>query len=131
MTHKFAQKYGFKGPWDGTSKLIKQTINKLEMKYIRVTNANDCYTHLSSLLTKDETNSLLWESYKAAKSSKILQKTPWTTDCIFVVLGVEDLDEYTRLTSSSSTTTPSNHIFYIDRLPKPDIKAIPNTQKTY
>lgn len=42
IIHKFAQKYGFKGPWGGTSKLIKQTISKLEMKHARAANANDC-----------------------------------------------------------------------------------------
>eukprot|EP00957_Ditylum_brightwellii_P138423 10550400-Ditylum_brightwellii.AAC.1 len=25
--HKFAQKYGFKGSWDATGKLVKQTIS--------------------------------------------------------------------------------------------------------
>ena len=42
---KFAQKYGFKGEWDGTSKLIKNTITRLELKLTRVANAKDFYYH--------------------------------------------------------------------------------------
>ena len=52
-THKFAQKYGFKGPWDGTSKLIKNAINKLENKRARVANAFDCYRLLTKELSRN------------------------------------------------------------------------------
>ena len=49
--HKFAQKNGFKGLWDGTSKLTKNCINKNESKLTRIANAFDCYRLLSTNLT--------------------------------------------------------------------------------
>eukprot|EP00957_Ditylum_brightwellii_P113876 8681686-Ditylum_brightwellii.AAC.1 len=49
---KFVQKYKFKGSWDTAGNLIKQTIHRLEMKNVRVTNANDCYEKLGKELTK-------------------------------------------------------------------------------
>ena len=39
--HKFAQKCGFKGPWDGTNELIKNAINRLENKCSRIDDAFD------------------------------------------------------------------------------------------
>ena len=38
---KFAEKYRFKGPYDGLLKLIKSTINKLEHKCMRAVNTSE------------------------------------------------------------------------------------------
>ena len=130
LVHKFAQKYGFKGPWDGTSKLIKSAISKQEMKYIRVANAADCHRLLSNELTQDNTDNPIWSRYIATKSPNILQKTTWKTDRTFVALGTEDRDEYNTLTTTP-TSTGSKHIFFINRSPIQDIKPITNTQKIF
>ena len=57
LAHKLAQKHGLKGSWDGASKLIKNYINRLELKHQRVSNANGCFRLLSPELSKDTTNS--------------------------------------------------------------------------
>jgi len=57
MAHKFAQKYGFKGSWDAIGKLIKQAINRLELRNERVSNTFDCYKKLGKELSKA---SLAW-----------------------------------------------------------------------
>eukprot|EP00957_Ditylum_brightwellii_P155923 11869026-Ditylum_brightwellii.AAC.1 len=44
--------YKFKGSWDTAGNLTKQTIHCLEMKNVRVANANDCYEKLGKELTK-------------------------------------------------------------------------------
>ena len=51
---KFAYKYGFKGPCNGTSKLIKGIINRLEMKLTCIANDFGYYMQLSKELTKDK-----------------------------------------------------------------------------
>ena len=54
--HKFPQKFGFKGPWDATGKLIKSTILRNELRLNRCANALDCYYQLKRDLNKDGTN---------------------------------------------------------------------------
>ena len=44
--HKFAQKFGFKGPWDATGKIIKGTIMRNELKKDRCSNGLECYLKL-------------------------------------------------------------------------------------
>jgi len=125
--HKFVQKYGFKRPWDGTSKLIKNAIRRLEMKLTRVANAFDCYKLLTPELTKDDSNLSKWDYYVNTRNQLITEKTTWTTDRTMVCLGVEGIDEYTALTND-----PSNqYIFHIDRSNYPDIKPIKDTHQIY
>ena len=96
----------------------------------RVANAEDCYRHLSQHLTRDSTNSIKWDECKSTRSSKIKEKTTWTTDSTYVCLGVDDEDECARLTTSPADTSP-NHIFFINRNHVPDMQPIKDTQKTY
>ena len=51
--HKFAQKHKFKGSWEATGKLIKDTILKNELKLDRFATAWDCYLKLRRDLTKN------------------------------------------------------------------------------
>ena len=81
--HKFAQKYGFKGPWDGTNKLIKNCINKYESKLKRLTNAFDCYCLLSTDLTQ-ESSGPKWQQCVDNRSENITKKGVWVTDRTFV-----------------------------------------------
>ena len=55
LIHKFGQKYGFKGSWDATCKLVKGQILKDELKFDRCANALDCYLKLNRDLHKDGT----------------------------------------------------------------------------
>ena len=56
--HKFPQKCGFKGAWDGASKLIKSSINKLETNLTIVANACDCCRHMTVELTRTDSSSV-------------------------------------------------------------------------
>ena len=53
LSHKFSQKYRFKGPWDATGKLVKNAIENNERKFERCANAMDCYIKLKRDLSKD------------------------------------------------------------------------------
>ena len=77
FAHKFTQKYGFKGPCDGNSKLIRGTISQLELKLTRIANAFDSYTQLSKELTQDKTD--YFTQLKEQRSEKILKKLTFTT----------------------------------------------------
>lgn len=104
IIYKFDQKHGFKGPQDGSLKLIKNAISKLEHKCIRAANASDCHRLLAPELSKDNTDNTIWAQCNATKSSNMLQKTTWTTDRTFVALGTESIDKHIHLTSSPSSS---------------------------
>eukprot|EP00957_Ditylum_brightwellii_P093946 7154064-Ditylum_brightwellii.AAC.1 len=91
VVHKFAQKYGFKGSWDTASKLVKQTIDRLELQNDRVVNAYDCYIKLGRGLnrdgTKKETLKLL--EYERIGGKRVLDNTPMQTRHTFVGYGTE------------------------------------------
>ena len=128
IVHKFAQKYGFKGPWDATGKLIKGKIHNNEMKYHRCANAFDCYIKLQSDLGKDgtEINNQKWLAWEADGDERILNKTPFKTNRTFVGLGTEYKDEYDNLTAQGY-----KHIIYTNRNDIPDMKAVPQTLKLF
>ena len=88
--HKLAQKCGFKAAWSGASKLIKNSIERLELKLTLVANAKDCYYDLSPIISKDDSNSIKWQQCINEKSPEKLKKTTWTSDKTFVCLGIEE-----------------------------------------
>ena len=47
ITHRFSQKYGFKGSWDATGKQIKTLILQNKKSSLRCANALDCYLRLT------------------------------------------------------------------------------------
>ena len=55
ITHKFAQKYRFKGSWDTNRELVKSQMFNNEMKYVHYANGLDCYHKLTRDLKKDGT----------------------------------------------------------------------------
>ena len=101
-THKFSQKHGFKGAWDGASKLVKNAITRLELKLTRVDNAKDFYYHLSPIISKEDSNIINWKQHTNGKSLEALKKTTWTSDKTFACLGIED----SNLCQSSHTNDP-------------------------
>jgi hypothetical protein len=43
VTHKFSQKYHFKGVWDAAGKVIKAQMRKLELQDVRLPTALECF----------------------------------------------------------------------------------------
>ena len=91
--HKFAQKYRFKGSWDATGKLVKQAINRLEMRNVRCANANERYFNLSRELTKDRTEEKTkkMETYELQGDKHALENTTLRTRRTFVGLGTKKI----------------------------------------
>ena len=87
--HKGSNKHGFKGAWDTTSKLVKSSTSKLEIKCAHVSNAFYCYYHLSPLLT-NESSSFLWDDMASNRWDNTLNKTTFTSNCTFVYLCIEN-----------------------------------------
>ena len=52
ISHNFAHKYFFKGPWDAYSKVIKARIKAHEMNYERIATALDCFLKLQADLSR-------------------------------------------------------------------------------
>jgi hypothetical protein len=126
ITHKFAQKYGFKGSWDATGKLVKQAIMRNEKKYERCENALECYKKLRLDLTKkgDDDKNKKWKQWEENNDSLLLKKTALTTNRTYIGLGVESKDELKKLQQEGF-----DHIVHTDRTSIPDMKALKETQK--
>ena len=126
VVHKFAQKYRFKGSWDATGKLIKQAINRLEMRNERLPDAKTCYFKLREELGKDgtelKTRRLL--EYERLNNRKMIKNTTLTSRRTFIGLGVENEDEYNELKQEEK----NRHIVYTNRTRVPDMKRVPGTQ---
>ena len=77
LINKFGQKYGFKGSWDATGKLVKGQILKNELKFERCANTLDCYHKLRRYLSKDGTGILnkKWSLWEKDGDGRIVQKT--------------------------------------------------------
>ena len=128
LIHKFGQKYGFKGSWDATGKLVKGQILKNELKFDRCANALDCYLKLNRDLYKDgtgETNKK-WSLWEKNGDERIIQKTNLTTDRTFIGLGVEYRDQFTRLKEAGH-----DHIILTDRDSIPDMKVVEGTHSIF
>ena len=93
------------------------------MKLTRVANAFDCCKQLSKELTKDKTD--YFTQLKHQRSELLMKKSAFTTDRIFVCLGIEDKAEYNVISSTHQ------RIFYINRTNIPDIKPIKDTHRLY
>jgi len=130
ITHKFAQKYRFKGSWDATGKLIKKRILNNEFKFDRCADAFDCYKKLSRNqfqygLAKDGSE-LKYEKlkeYEEQGDARVLKNTGLTTRRTMIGLAVETQDLYNDLIISN------DHIVLTNRTLIPDMIPIKNTLK--
>eukprot|EP00957_Ditylum_brightwellii_P098001 7464440-Ditylum_brightwellii.AAC.1 len=99
LLHKFAQKYGFKGSWDATGKLVKQAIERLELQNDRIATAYDCFVKLGKELTKDgteaDTTRLL--EYKKTGNKKVTDNIPLTTRRTLIGFCMEDRQQFEQL----------------------------------
>jgi len=92
LTHKFVQKYRFKGSWDATGKIVKQRILNNKLKYYRFANAWDCYVKLSKYLTKngEEARRKKFEQYERDGDEPVLKNTTLSTRRTFIGFGTEN-----------------------------------------
>eukprot|EP00957_Ditylum_brightwellii_P207671 15353999-Ditylum_brightwellii.AAC.2 len=128
LIHKFEQKYGFKGSWDATGKLVKQAIKRLELSNIRIANANDCYFKLRRELTrvKTEDKPMGMLDYEKTGDSKLLKKKPLQTRCTFIGLGTKDKEEYHHLVSGGHC-----HVVFTDCQNTKDMNQVAGTQQLF
>ena len=128
IIHKFAQKYNFKGSWDATGKLVKQAINRLELKNDRIPNAMACYIKLGQELSRDgeekETKALL--EYEDTGDIRVLENTTFRTQRTFVGFGTEDKDEYEKMTIEGK-----KHVVFTDHHNIKDTAQIKGTQQLF
>ena len=96
--HKFTQKFEFKGPQDGISKLIKNLFDKFECELTRVANAFDCFYHIKTELTKNDSNSTKQEHYINTRSNLITKKKTQILDYTFICFGFNNQTEYEAVT---------------------------------
>ena len=124
ITHKFAQKYRFKGSWDATGKLIKKRILNNEFKFDRCADAFDCYKKLSRNqfqygLAKDGSE-LKYEKlkeYEEQGDARVLKNTGLTTRRTMIGLAVETQDLYNDLIISNDHIVLTNRTLIPDMIP--------------
>ena len=128
IVHKFAQKFGFKGPWDATGKIVKQAIKNCELQFKRCANAIDCYDNIRERLAQDGSGKRQnqWKKWELEKNEEILTKRVFRTNRTFIGLAAETKEEYDELVASGR-----EHVVFTNREHVPDMKAIPGTQKIY
>ena len=124
--HMFAKKYQFKGPWDGTGKLIKQTILNSELKYERCSDTFQCDLKLRRDLTKDNNSDRMknLREYESKGDLKAVENTIFTTTQTYIGYGTEYKDEYQRLLLDNQY----DHIVFTDRENIPDMQPLPFVQ---
>ena len=125
ITHKFTQKYRFKGSWDATGKIVKQQILQNELKYDRCATALECYKKLTCDLSKDgddkRTNKLL--EYERTGDARMLLNSVYTTQKTHIGYGTESKIEYDTMTNKNEY----KHVVFTDRENIPDMKAVTGT----
>ena len=67
-----------------------------------------------------------WIKWEAIEDECIVQKTPLTTNCTFIGLGIEKLSEYNILKASGE-----EHIMFTNRENIPNMKTVMGTQNFY
>jgi hypothetical protein len=125
IKHRFAQKYHFKGVWDGAGKVIKEFIRRAEIsKEIRFDTAFKCFEELRISL-KTIKSQPPWREYERDQDPRILNKTPFKVSRRFFGYGTEDRDVYTEKSSHYQ------HIVFTDRKVVPHMEPIAGTQKLH
>ena len=95
MFHKFAEKYFFKGPWDGTGKRIKTFLADSELMNRRCGSAwSYCVVCLEYLSNHTDPK---WKELEESRSSELLEKSPCCNTSVTFSFIVESKAELTRL----------------------------------
>jgi hypothetical protein len=125
VSHRFAQKYDFKGVWDAAGKVFKDFMRKLELKKKhRFATAFDCFEKSRNIL-KEVKSAKPWDVYEKDGDPQILEKRPFMVTRRFFGFGTEDKDEAVRLGNRF------RHIVHTDRESIPSMAAIEGTQKLH
>jgi hypothetical protein len=125
LQHRFAQKYCFKGVWDGAGKVIKAFIRALEIALDkRFPDGLSCFIHCKDALQfpKGQKD---WKKYEADLDPKILDKATFTTSKRYFGFATDDKEQYEELRKEH------DHIVFTDRDHVPSIPRIEGTHKLH
>jgi hypothetical protein len=126
VTHRYVQKYHFKGVWDAAGKVVKWYMQKLELstrkgKATRFPNAWACFKKLRHDLGKLFVTRLPWDDLERSNDPKILEKSTFTVTKRFFGYATEDKCTWERLAKEYL------HVVHTDRINIPDMPAIKGT----
>ena len=125
VSHRFAQKYDFKGVWDAAGKVFKDFMRRLELrKKNHFATAFDCFEKSRHAL-KIPKSAKPWDVYEKDGDPRILEKRPFMVAKRFFGYGTQDKDEAIRLSNCF------HHIIHTDRESIPSMAAIEGTQKLH
>lgn len=125
MSHRFAQKYDFKGVWDAAGKVIKQYMRNQELtRTSHFANAFDCFlkTRCAFKVPKSAKD---WASFEKHGDPKISDKHPSVEDRHFFGYATEDKMEFTMLGNEF------RHVVHTNREAIPTLTAIGGTLKQH
>ena len=133
ISHTFAAKYGFKGPWDAAGKIIKQWRKSKELRMhktgekTRMATVYDVFTEFKRYLEERSANTAA-DSWKAieepahSKHEKILQKTAFKVDERKVLYVTDNKADFERFNAKDP-----GFIVYSDRETVPTMDPIDGT----
>lgn len=125
ISHRFAQKYCFKGVWDGAGKVVKAYIRNLEDSLQqRFPDALTCFLKCREPLALPK-NRKPWEEWEAKLDPRILDKSEFTVSRRYFGYATDDKGQYEQL----GTKYP--HVVFTDREHIPTIGQIKGTQSLH
>jgi hypothetical protein len=125
VTHKFSQKFHFKGVWDATGKVIKSEMLKMELEDVRLPTALDCFKKLWAPLVSNFKMKKDWNKYEEELDIRILDKGTFAVTARHVGYTTENKDEFLQLGNEY------RHVIFTDRTNVPTMKQIVGTQKLH
>lgn len=108
LIHKFAEKFQFKGSWDGIGKNVKKFLWDCEMGNKRCGNAFACYDRCRKDFPTN--NPKKWKQYEQDGDLKLMQKNPFCYDTIEFGFVVESMAHYNQLKEQGH-----KHVVYTNR----------------
>ena len=128
LDHSFAQKYGFKGPWDSAGKGLKYWRAQQELKSVRLGTVWEVFKAYKEKIDKERAVSPfgLWKYLESKKNPKILEKTPFNHDLRYVCYVTDNSTEFTARHQEYP-----GHVVYANRELKPEMDVIPKTHTLF
>ena len=128
ITHKFADKYNFKGPWDLFSKNYQDTIQTCETglakedgRISRIANAWDLYLLMSELIGGKSRLDHLYKNWENQKNKKI--KNNFNANNTYIGFSIDNHKEY------MAKYLQYSHIVFVDRKNVIAIRPVKDIQK--
>lgn len=113
ISHRFAQKYHFKGVWDAAGKIVKDHMRDKELAGVRFSKAVECFKNLRHELKTPK------------KVTDILKRNTFTVTTRFFGFGTESKKEFNELRNEYA------HIVFTNRKHVPKMKKVDGTQKLF